>query len=142
MTEIDILCKAKEVYRRCFDDDYKYPGVLNAIRIAVEETNKECAKKDLENWKVLEKNYDDLYERTRWHFPAKGEYPENRKIDNFHDYNPLVLVFMYRYDDYGKAAEVYALDRWESESERWQNYRLDKIVAWQYLPEEPKEAEK
>lgn len=30
---------------------------------------------NLEEWKVLEKNYDDLYERTRWHFPAKGEQP-------------------------------------------------------------------
>lgn len=72
-----------------------------------------------------------------WHYPDKGEYPENRKLDNFHDYNPLVLVFMYRYDDYGKAAKVYALDRWESEFKRWQNYRQDKIEAWQYLPGEP-----
>lgn len=91
------------------------------------------------DFQVLEKNYDDLYERTRWHFPAKGEYPENVKLSEWEDYNPLVLVFMYRYDDHGKAAKVYGLDRWEPESERWQYFRLDKIVAWQYLPEEPKE---
>ena len=74
-----------------------------------------------------------------WKYPDKGEYPENKKIDNLYDYNPLVLVFFYRYDDHGKAVKVYALDRWEPESNRWQNNRKDKIVAWQYLPGEPGE---
>ena len=33
--------KAKEVYIRCFDDDFKYPEVLNALRICAEETQAE-----------------------------------------------------------------------------------------------------
>ena len=72
-----------------------------------------------------------------WQYPDKGEYPEDRTTSDGQEYNPLVLVFFYRYDDYGKAAKVYALDRWEPDCKRWQNYRQDKIVAWQYLPGEP-----
>lgn len=75
--------------------------------------------------------------KTGWHFPDKGEYPELVKITEWEDYNPLVLVFMNFYDDNGKAAKVYALDRWEPESNRWQNNRLHKVIAWQYLPESP-----
>lgn len=45
MTDGEIEEKAKEVYRRCFDDDYTYPDVLNAIRIGIEETAREiCGK--------------------------------------------------------------------------------------------------
>lgn len=33
--------KAKEVYIRCFDDDFKYPEVLNALRICAEESQRE-----------------------------------------------------------------------------------------------------
>lgn len=76
--------------------------------------------------------------KDKWHFPDKGDYPEDVKLSEFETYNPLVLVFMYKYDDNGKAAKVYALDRWEKEPfNRWQNNRKDKIVAWQYLPEPP-----
>jgi hypothetical protein len=135
MTEIDILCKAKEVYRRCFDDDYKYPGVLNAIRIAVEETNKECAKKDLENWKVLEKNYDDLYERTRWHFPAKGELPEDcSRVLAIEKERSECRAGLYDYLD-SEDGE----GQWEWLPRRIAVLSNDQILAWQYLPEEPKE---
>ena len=73
--------------------------------------------------------------QRRWFYPAMGEYPKNVKLTQFEEYNPLVLVFMYRYDDHGKAAKVYALDRWEPDCKRWQNNRHDKIEGWQYLPE-------
>ena len=64
--------------------------------------------------------------KDKWHFPDKGDYPEDVKLSEFETYNPLVLVFMYRYDDYGKAAKVYALDRWEKEPfNRWQNMHTD-----------------
>ena len=72
-----------------------------------------------------------------WQYPDIGEYPENKTTSDGQEYNPLVLVFFYRYDDYGKAAKVYALDRWEPDANRWQNNRQDKIEAWQYLPEAP-----
>ena len=82
-----------------------------------------------------------------WQYPDKGEYPENKTTSDGQEYNPLVLVFFYRYDDHGKAVKDYALDRWEPECKRWQNYRHDKmvawhgkIVAWQYLPGEPEES--
>ena len=72
-----------------------------------------------------------------WKYPAKGEYPENSSTSDGQEYNPLVLVFFYKYDYYEKAVKVYALDRWEPEANRWQYNRHDKIVAWQYLPGEP-----
>lgn len=79
-------------------------------------------------------------EAEKWHYPSKGEYPENVKLSEFASYNPLVLVFMYRYDDYGKAAKVYALDRWDREPfNEWEKFNKDKIIAWQYLPEPPRE---
>jgi hypothetical protein len=135
MTEIDILCKAKEVYRRCFDDDYKYPGVLNAIRIAVEETNKECAKKDLEEWKVLEKNYDDLYERTRWHFPAKGELPEDcSRVLAIEKERSECRAGLY---DYLESED--GEGQWEWLPRKIAVLSNDQILAWQYLPEEPQE---
>lgn len=34
-----------------------------------------------------------------WHYPELGEYPEPVKLNEWESYNPLVLVFMYRYDD-------------------------------------------
>lgn len=38
MTEAKINEKAKEIYRRCFDDFYGYAGVLNGLVIAIRET--------------------------------------------------------------------------------------------------------
>ena len=38
MTEAEINEKAKEIYRRCFDDFYGYAGVLNGLVIAIRET--------------------------------------------------------------------------------------------------------
>ena len=47
MTEAEINEKAREIYTRCFDDEYKYTGVLNAIVIAVRETAQEMAEKKI-----------------------------------------------------------------------------------------------
>ena len=44
MTEEQIEQKAKNVYTRCFDDDFKYSGVLHALEICVEETATEATK--------------------------------------------------------------------------------------------------
>lgn len=44
MTEAEINGKAKEIYKRCFDDEYEYTGVLNALVIAVRETAQDAAK--------------------------------------------------------------------------------------------------
>ena len=38
MTEAEINEKAKEIYRRCFDDFYGFAGVLNGLVIAIRET--------------------------------------------------------------------------------------------------------
>jgi hypothetical protein len=46
MTEEEIDDKAKEVYKRCFDDYFNYKGVLNALRIAVEETAEQYEKEN------------------------------------------------------------------------------------------------
>lgn len=45
MTEAEINEKAREIYTRCFDDEYEYTGVLNALVIAVRETAREMAEK-------------------------------------------------------------------------------------------------
>ena len=43
---------------------------------------------------------------------------------------------MYRYEDHGKAAKVYGLDRWDGELfNEWEKFKKDKIEGWQYLPE-------
>ena len=71
-----------------------------------------------------------------WHYPELGEYPEPVKLNEWESYNPLVLVFMYRHDDHGKAAKVYGLDRWDGEPfNEWETFKKDKIEGWQYLPE-------
>ena len=44
MTEEQIEQKAKNVYTRCFDDDFEYSGVLHALEICVEETATEATK--------------------------------------------------------------------------------------------------
>lgn len=72
-------------------------------------------------WHDLRKNPDDL--------------PQDVKLNEFESYNPLVLIFFYRYDDYGKAAKVYALDRWNGEPfNYWESFRKDKVIAWHELP--------
>ena len=53
MTDKQILEKAKEIYIRCFDDDFKYPDVLNAIRIGVEEGSEFKDTLKLENEKKI-----------------------------------------------------------------------------------------
>ena len=47
MTEAEINEKAREIYTRCFDDEYEYTGVLNALVIAVRETAQEMAEKKI-----------------------------------------------------------------------------------------------
>ena len=74
-----------------------------------------------EHWHDLRKNPDDL--------------PQPVKLNEFEDYAPLVLVFFYRYDDYGKAAKVYALDRWSGEPfNKWETFYKDDVIAWHELP--------
>ena len=51
MTEEEIKQKAKNVYIRCFDDDFKYPYVLHALEICVKETTQELKE---ENNKLLD----------------------------------------------------------------------------------------
>ena len=76
---------------------------------------------NLSGWHDLRKNPDDL--------------PQDVKLNEFESYNPLVLVFFYRYDDRGKAAKVYALDRWNGEPfNHWETFRKDKVIAWHELP--------
>ena len=44
MTKEQIAQKAKNVYTRCFDDDFEYSGVLHALEICAEETATEATK--------------------------------------------------------------------------------------------------
>ena len=56
MTDKDILEKSKEIYIRCFDDDFKYPDVLNAIRIGVEEGSRELVQEMIANKTIVTEN--------------------------------------------------------------------------------------
>jgi hypothetical protein len=44
MNKEQIEQKAKNVYMRCFDDDFEYTGVLHALEICAEETATEATK--------------------------------------------------------------------------------------------------
>ena len=44
MTKEQIEQKAKNVYMRCFDDDFEYTGVLHALEICAEETATEATR--------------------------------------------------------------------------------------------------
>ena len=77
---------------------------------------------------------------NKWHYPSKGEYPEDVKINEFEIFNPLVLVFFYHEDSYGNKVNVFGLDRWRgSPFNEWKTYYKYNVIAWQYLPEPPKE---
>jgi len=72
-------------------------------------------------WHDLRKDPDDL--------------PQDVQLNQFESYNPLVLIFFYRYDDHGKAAKVYALDRWSGEPfNKWETFYKDDVIAWRELP--------
>ena len=88
---------------------------------------------NLEEWKVLEKNYDDLYERTRWHFPAKGELPE--------DCSRVLAIEIERSECRAGLYDFLESEDGEGQWE-WLPRKIavlsnDQILAWQYLPEEP-----
>ena len=60
MTEEQINQMAKDVYIRCFDDDFEYSGVLHALEICVEETATVATKElqeEIEKLKYKEENY-------------------------------------------------------------------------------------
>ena len=44
MTKEQIEQKAKNVYMRCFDDDFEYTDVLHALEICAEETATEATR--------------------------------------------------------------------------------------------------
>lgn len=74
---------------------------------------------------------------TGWHDLRKNpqDLPQDIKLNEFESYNPLVIVFFYRYDDRGKAAKVYALDRWSGEPfNEWEKFKKDDVIAWHELP--------
>jgi len=70
-----------------------------------------------------------------WHYPSKGEYPP---VGEFDATSHLVLVFWWSTDCNGKKAKVYGLDRWCEQHKEWDNYP-QRPIAWQPLPEPPKE---
>lgn len=71
MTIGQFLASAELELKRCFIADESYQKYIRDLTKAYDAGRNQ----NLEEWKVLEKNYDDLYDRTRWHFPAKGELP-------------------------------------------------------------------
>jgi uncharacterized protein (DUF1015 family) len=54
MTDEQIKQKAENVYMRCFDDDFKYKGVLHALEICAGETATEATKELQEKNNQLE----------------------------------------------------------------------------------------
>lgn len=82
--------------------------------------------------------WDDYADAHRWHFPVKGEYPPLKELADGGNYNPLVLVIWNHSDDYGHTSKMYALDRWCPEIKQWESYDDRNIIAWQHLPEPPK----
>ena len=60
MTEGQIKQKAENVYIRCFDDDFKYTGVLHALEICAEEVATEATKELQEENERLAKHIIEL----------------------------------------------------------------------------------
>lgn len=69
MNKEQIEQKAKNVYMRCFDDDFEYTGVLHALEICAEETATEATReleaqiermKNCKNCNKLKKEKDGL----------------------------------------------------------------------------------
>lgn len=56
MTEEQIGQKAKNVYIRCFDDDFEYSGVLHALEICAKETAAEATKELVDEKDELQKS--------------------------------------------------------------------------------------
>lgn len=64
MTQEQIKQKAKDVYIRCFDDDFEYSGVLHALEICAEEIANEATKELKEQ---IEKMKSDVkQEQSYW----------------------------------------------------------------------------
>ena len=72
MTKEQIEQKAKNVYMRCFDDDFEYTGVLHALEICVEETATETTKElqkqieiDAKQIRALQKQNGELTDKVK-----------------------------------------------------------------------------
>lgn len=131
MTIGEFLASAELELKRCFIADETYQKYIRDLTKAYEAGRNQ----NLEEWKVLEKNYDDLYERTRWHFPAKGELPEDcSRVLAIEKERSECRAGLY---DFLKSEEGDGL--WEWLPRRIAVLSNDQILAWQYLPEEPKE---
>ena len=71
MTKEQIEQKAKNVYMRCFDDDFEYTGVLHALEICTEETATEATKElqkqieiDAKQIRALQKQNGELTDKV------------------------------------------------------------------------------
>jgi hypothetical protein len=72
MTKEQIEQKAKNVYMRCFDDDFEYTGVLHALEICTEETATEATKElqkqieiDAIHIRALQKQNGELTDKVK-----------------------------------------------------------------------------
>ena len=97
--------KAKEVYIRCFDDEFKYPDVLNALRICAEETQKE--KEDYIK-KLLQSNIDQhnkiVFLSAKVNTLQKQVAPLQKEVANLREENEEIKIKI------KKAAEQEARD--------------------------------
>ena len=66
MTEEQIKQKAENVYIRCFDDDFKYTGVLHALEICAEEVATEATKELQEQLEVKDIQIKELEEQKQY----------------------------------------------------------------------------
>ena len=88
---------------------------------------------------VFEEN-ERLRKANEWHYPSKGELPEYDVYVFLWCEDDIFPVVASRHIPYGKNEKDWVWDcKWGS------GYTLpsecEKIIAWQYLPEPPKEAE-
>ena len=91
MFEKDVLEIAKDIYIHHFDDDVKYPDVLNAIITGIQ--------------RGAEFGYNKANE---WHYPSKGEYPKDEKN---------VLCILGEFENINLEVGYYSQK--ENERERW-----------------------
>lgn len=75
MTIEEFLVSAELELKRCFIAEGSYLKYIRDLTKAYEAGRNQ----NLEEWKVLEKNYDDLYTRERWTFlKTKDDLPSPR----------------------------------------------------------------
>lgn len=105
MFEKEVLEIAKDIYLHHFDDDVKYPDVLNAIIIGTQRGAEFGFQKGIKA-RINTTTISDCPIKDEWHFVKDGDFPKENQwvlvyydgsytVCNYHSYTPIKWLDSY-----------------------------------------------